>query len=258
MSDRYAKGFSDMAEVYVDLTVHARRLVALAGISPGDTVVDVGCGPGTAALVAADVVGPDGRVLAVDLAPGMLARARHETDGVGNVGLAAMDGKVLGIPDGAADVVLANSVLQFTGPGSLPEWRRIARPGGSGRVACSIPWGPPFWTDLCRRYVDRTAEPFRSMMRARLEAASRRPDAQAACDRSGFSAVATEVIELVRRYDTPSAAFESEYGHGARVFLEELPPDALEAFRAEYLAAVAAPDGTAELAFEFHFWCFTT
>jgi ubiquinone/menaquinone biosynthesis C-methylase UbiE len=257
-SDRYARGFSDMAEVYVDLTVHARRLVEMASVEPGATVVDVGCGPGTAARVAAVDAGPDGRVVAVDLAPGMLARARHETRDTPIVHLAAMDARVLAIPTGVADVVLANSVVQFTGPGSLPEWRRIARPDGAGRVACSIPWGPGFWVELCQRYVDRTAEPFRSTMAQRLASAVRRPDPEAARARVGFRAVTSEVVNLVRRYASADEAFASEYQHGARVFLEELPPDALEAFRADYIEAVTTTDGSAELPFEFHFWCFTT
>ena len=253
MSDRYARGFSDMADVYVDITPQARRLLDLVGLVEGETVIDVGCGPGTATLLAAAGVGTEGRVLAIDLAPGMLARARHETRHLEHVQLAAMDARTLAVPGGAADVVIANSVLQFTGPGSLAEWRRVARRA----VACSLPWGPKSWIDLCTRYVDRTSEPYRSTMRQRLVAAASPPDATAARDRAGFAGVDVDVMTTVRRYDSPEAAFASEYTHGARVFLEELPPDALAEFRADYLDAVRTADGTAELPFEIHFWSFT-
>ena len=255
-ADRFAKGFSDLADVYVDLTGQATRLLDLADIHDGDLVLDAGCGPGTATTLAAARTGPTGHVVGVDLAPNMLTLAVARTAGLPNVTIAPMDATALAFADGTFDVVVANSVAQFTGPRSLPEWRRVARPDG-GRVACSLPWGPAFWTELCRRHVHRTAEPFRSMFEQRLTAAARRLDPEAARARHGFATVVAEVQPIVRRYADPEAAWQAEHTHGARIFLEELPPDALEAFRAEYVAAVRTSDGGAELRTEFHYWCFT-
>src|SRR5262245_65097559 len=104
----------------------------------------------------------------------MLARAREAVAGRDNVEIRAMDVTALDLPDGGVDAVIANSVVQFSGPASLPEWRRVTRAGG--RVACSLPWGPEVWTELCRRHVDALAEPARSTMANRLAAAARRPD----------------------------------------------------------------------------------
>jgi hypothetical protein len=131
------------------------------------------------------------------------------------------------------------------------------RPRG-GRVACSLPWGPGFWFELCQRYVDRTAEPFRSTFRQRLATAASPPSAERARQRHGFASVVVEIEDLVRRYDDPASAWRSEYSHGARIFLEELPGDDLAAFRAEYLDAVRTDDGTAKLEYQFHYWCLTT
>ena len=255
-TERYAKRFSDLADVYVDLTPQATRLVDLAGVRPGEHVLDVGCGPGTATLIAAERVGATGRVLGIDLAPNMLARAVEATAGLEHVEIREMDATDLDVGDGEFDVVVANSVVQFSGPASLAEWQRVVRPDG-GRVACSLPWGPVTWIELCRAFVDRTREPFRSTMARRLETATRRPDAEAARARRGFAEVVTAVEPIVRRHATPEEAFAAEYRHGARVFLEELPPDALEEFRRAYVYAVRRPDGTAELLAEFHLWCFT-
>jgi ubiquinone/menaquinone biosynthesis C-methylase UbiE len=255
-TDRYAKGFSDLADVYVDLTAQATRLVDLADIRPGESVLDVGCGPGTAAIAAADRTGPAGHVVGVDLAPNMLAIATERTADQPNVTIREMDAIDLDFADGTFDVVVANSVAQFTGVKSIPEWQRVAEPDG-GRVACSLPWGPVFWTELCSAHVHRTAEPFRSMMQPRLAAARRPLDPEAVRARNGFTDLVAEVQPIVRRYESPEAAWEAEYTHGARVFLEELPEDALDEFKRDYLEAVRADDGAAEIPVEFHYWCFT-
>ena len=53
-----------------------RRTVERLGITPGLTVLDVGCGTGASALPAAEFVGPTGKVLGVDLAENLLNRAK--------------------------------------------------------------------------------------------------------------------------------------------------------------------------------------
>lgn len=256
VQDRYAKGFSDCATTYVDLTHHATRLIELAEIRPGEDVLDVGCGPGTATVIAAERVGPTGSVAGVDLAPNMLDLARERTAHLPQVTIREGDAKALRVADNTYDVVVANSVLQFTGPASLAEWKRVVRPR-RGRVACSLPWGPAFWIELCRRYVDRTAEPFRTTMRERLATSAVPPSAERAKERHGFATVVADVEELTRRYDDPESAWRSEYTHGARIFLEELPTDALDDFRSDYVEAVRTHDGRAEIAMSFHYWCFS-
>ncbi len=248
-----ARGFSALAADYADTSPQARRLVALADLRPGERVLDAGCGPGTATVLAADRVGPAGRVLGVDLAEEMLVRARAAAAGRDNVEIRAMDVTALDLPDGAVDAVVANSVVQFSGPASLPEWRRVTRAGG--RVACSLPWGPEVWTDLCRRHVDALPEPARSTTAAQLARARRRPDAERVRARLGFAAVTVDAEDLVALFESPEAAWVSLRSHGARIFLEALPPPARAAFRNEFVARVATPGG-AELRSEFLYWCF--
>jgi ubiquinone/menaquinone biosynthesis C-methylase UbiE len=70
--------------LYRDVT---RRWLERAGIGPGMSVVDVGCGPGDVTLLVGDLVGPTGSVTGVDSSPEALARARTrveaaETDAV--------------------------------------------------------------------------------------------------------------------------------------------------------------------------------
>ncbi|HET7093793.1 MAG TPA: methyltransferase domain-containing protein, partial [Thermomicrobiales bacterium] len=78
-----------------------RRFLADAGIAPGMTVLDIGSGAGDVAFAAADLVGPYGRVIGVDLNPAILemARARAAAEGRHNVEFIAGDCRDGALPD---------------------------------------------------------------------------------------------------------------------------------------------------------------
>src|SRR6202050_2004066 len=73
------------------------RLVELAGVRAGNRVLDIATGSGEPALTAARAVGPSGRVVAVDMSPGMLAIARERIDAarLNNVDLVESDAEAL-------------------------------------------------------------------------------------------------------------------------------------------------------------------
>jgi ubiquinone/menaquinone biosynthesis C-methylase UbiE len=128
---------------YVQAVAGDALLLERAGVAPGMRVLDAGCGPGRLTLPAAERVGPDGRVLAVDLEPRMLARLRERlaARGVRNVEtlLAGLgDGK---LPGDAFDVALLVTVLgEISDPGSaLREIHRALRPGGVLSVTEVLP-----------------------------------------------------------------------------------------------------------------------
>jgi arsenite methyltransferase len=107
---------------------------SLGVLRAGDHVVDVGCGAGIDSLIAARMVGPSGAVVGVDMTPAMVDRARASAahGGFGNVrfheGLAGS----LPVPDGWADVVISNGVLNLFPDkyAGLQEMARVLRPGG--------------------------------------------------------------------------------------------------------------------------------
>jgi ubiquinone/menaquinone biosynthesis C-methylase UbiE len=104
----------------------------ISSLHPGLVVLDLGCGPGTITADLAGLVAP-GRVVAVDSAESILARARSTCVGVGaDVALAAARGERLPFRDGSFDVVHAHQVLQHVGDpvAALREMRRVCRPGG--------------------------------------------------------------------------------------------------------------------------------
>lgn len=107
------------------------------GIQPGWCVLDAGCGPGSFQPIIADLVGPGGSIVAIDLAPDNVAVAEARLRGwrppcpvemqVGSI-------TALPYPDDAFDAVwCANTVMYLTDAevtAALAEFRRVVRPGG--------------------------------------------------------------------------------------------------------------------------------
>jgi SAM-dependent methyltransferase len=107
---------------------------SLGKLSPGERVVDVGCGAGIDSLIAAKKVGPDGRVLGVDMTPSMLEKARRaaEEAGLKNVEFREGYAESLPVDDGWADVVISNGVLNLMPDKdtALQEMSRVLKPSG--------------------------------------------------------------------------------------------------------------------------------
>ena len=119
----------------------AHALVDLAGVRPGQRVLDVACGTGIVASVAAERVGAEGLVAGVDINPGMLAVARSTPANAAPISWHEAPADALPFPEGAIDIVLCQLGLQFFPDrlGALREMRRVLAP--SGRTLVLVP-GP--------------------------------------------------------------------------------------------------------------------
>jgi SAM-dependent methyltransferase len=106
----------------------------LRPLTPGERVVDVGSGAGFDSFVAAAQVGPDGRVVGVDMTPEMLekSRATAATLDLAHVEFRSGLAELLPVDDGWADAVISNGVINLCADkrAVLTEIRRVLKPGG--------------------------------------------------------------------------------------------------------------------------------
>jgi len=121
----------------------ANALVDVASVRPGQRVLDVACGTGVAARVAAERVGRDGVVAGADINPGMLAVARSTPGGGLPIEWHEAAADALPFPDGTFDLVLCQLGLQFFPDrlGALRDMRRVLAP--SGRALVLVPGPAP-------------------------------------------------------------------------------------------------------------------
>jgi ubiquinone/menaquinone biosynthesis C-methylase UbiE len=138
----------------------AEHLVAEAGLRPGERVLDVACGTGIVARLAADRVGSTGHVAGADVNPGMLAVARTAAASSGRTSIEWHEtaAEAMPLPDAAYDVVFCQLALQFfpNRAAALREMRRVLAPGG--RAYASVP-APTAFFDVLEQAVTRHAGP---------------------------------------------------------------------------------------------------
>ena len=108
-------------------------------LSPGERVLDLGSGAGTDSLVAAQMVGEQGRVTGIDMTPEMLAKARAAATamGVGNVEFLEGEAERLPFPDASFDAVVSNGVIDLIPDKDavFAELFRVLTPGGRIQIA---------------------------------------------------------------------------------------------------------------------------
>jgi SAM-dependent methyltransferase len=236
----------DVVEAAEGGQVHSATLVELAGIGPGDVVLDVAGGYGEPSLTAARAVGPSGRVVCTDLSPEMLAfgQERAATAGLDNIAFIASDAEQLDFADESFNAVLSRAGLMFLPDvaSTLTRLHTFLTPGG--RLAASV-WGPPPTVQFT------AAMPIIFAALALPPPPPGRPGVFALADAerlaalvagAGFHDVRTGTIQVVFATDTPEqfTAFIQDVAPTITELVEGQPPAVQERVWAKVTAGWAA------------------
>ena len=190
---------------------------ALAGLQPGETVIDLGAGAGFDCFLAANQVGPHGHVIGIDMTPDMVEKATENAEKGGYRQVEFRLGEIENIPvkDQTADFIISNCVINLSPdkPAVFREAFRVLKPGGRMAVSDIVLLGP-----LPER-VQTSAGAYSACIAGALP----KEDYLQAIANAGF-----ENIEL-----NGEAAFPKEYFTGladplSQSVVEELTPQDLE------------------------------
>ena len=129
-------------------------------IREGDTVLDIGSGSGTDALIASRLAGPQGRVLALDMTEAMRRKLRANAARMGATNVEVIEGnaEAIPLPDASVSVVTTNGVINLVPDktAAVREMYRVLRPGGRVQFADIVVETPP--SEACRAQAQLWAE----------------------------------------------------------------------------------------------------
>ncbi len=132
IGDAYAGVAGHLAEA--DLNLGCGVPTRHAALAPGETVLDLGSGAGNDAFIARHEVGPEGRVLGVDMTSEMIGKARANAAKLGYDNVEFREGQIEQMPveAGSIDIVISNCVLNLVPDKAraFAEMFRVLRPGG--------------------------------------------------------------------------------------------------------------------------------
>ena len=257
MKSAIADVFDRVSETYDNVGVEyfsafGRRLVELAGVAPGERVLDVGCGSGAVTFAATTAVGPDGEVVGIDIAPGMVRRATEAAAerGVTNVSFRVGDAEAPDV-EGPFDVVLAGLVVFFlpdpmTG---LRAYRGLLRDGGRLGMTTFPPQPDSAWGQVGKVF-QRYMPGQRNLARPDEGPLSSPEALDAALRDVGFTSVDARTESFDTAFRDREQWWRWAWSHGQRAALERVPADEIDAVRDEcydLLASESRPDGSIAL-----------
>ena len=217
---------------------YGQRTVERLGLAPGERVLDVCCGSGASAIPAAEIVGPSGSVVGVDLAENLLALARRKAEERGLTNIQFRSGDMMQLPfdDGSFDAVVCVFGIFFVPDmeAALRELKRVLR--GGGKLAITT-WGPRFFEPATTAFWE-SVRSVRPDLYKGFNPWDRISEPEAV--RSLLTAAGLEKVEAVAESDaqpvnSPEDWWAMIMGSGYRGTVEQLDRTAQEAVRLENL-----------------------
>jgi ubiquinone/menaquinone biosynthesis C-methylase UbiE len=228
-----------------------RDLVAWCGLLKGQRVLDVAAGRGAVSGPAAEEVGEQGEVLAIDNAPKMLAALALDHGGLPQLTGQVMDAHHLDLSDDYFDVVTCGFALHFLDDPArvIAEVHRVLRPGGLFAFSGPPTGGSPevdadqprqrrderwaFYGELmgdmaARSSATKRADPFTPPPRPLPEL----------CREAGFSDLEQRWAHATFVMRDPQQHCDWNMSHGFRGFVESLGPELAEEFRTRMFAGL--------------------
>lgn len=187
--------------------------VAIASLRPGQVVLDLGAGAGFDAFLAANEVGPTGRVIGVDMTPEMVAKARANArdNGFARVEFRLGEIEALPVADACVDVIISNCVINLC-PDKQPVYReafRVLKP--DGRIVVS--------DVVAREQMTEELKKNLALYSGCLSGATLRADLEKILTDAGFVDV---VIRPKGNSDEVIGSWEAKRGFEQKVFAAEV------------------------------------
>lgn len=240
--DEVAGGYDSPALRFFPFS--ADRVLSYLSPRPGSRVLDVATGTGALAVALAQAVGPQGRVMGIDLSAAMLERAAQNAAkmALDNIDLFEMDAEAPEFRSDYFDAVTCGFGLFFLPDmlAALKQWRRVTRPGGtvlftSFTAEAFVPLAEHFFTTLESFGLDFSGE---------QQLASQRLVAAEACrdlmKEAGFEAIEQHTDQLGYHLRAPTEWWEVVWNSGLRGIVQRLPAGQREEFQREHLAQLAS------------------
>ncbi len=136
----YSAGeLADLPDSVTGIALGCGNPTAITELRPGEAVLDLGSGGGIDCFLAARKVGPEGRVIGLDMTPDMIKLARRNAKKIGATNVEFRYGEMedIPLPDDSVDVIISNCVINLSPDKSavFGEAYRVLRPGGRMSVS---------------------------------------------------------------------------------------------------------------------------